>query len=37
MVMVEAVCTGQLAQLSQHGANEAKVEADTVVGQLALP
>ena len=35
--MLEAVCIGQLAQLSQHGPSEAKVEADTVAGQLALP
>ena len=35
--MLEAVCMGQLAQLSQHGPSEAKVEADTVAGQLALP
>ena len=37
MVMLEAVCMSQLAQLSQLGANKAKVEADSVGGQLALP
>ena len=37
MVTLEAVHEGQLAQISQHRANEAKVEVDTVVGQLALP